>query len=62
MVFTGATATIGASWSGLGSAKHLGAVVFTAPGGTTTSTLLEVDTTVPIPEQTQERNVAGARN
>ncbi len=62
MVFTGATATIGASWSGLGSAKHLGAVVFTAPGGGSSSTLIEVDTTIPIPEQTQERNVAGARN
>ena len=62
MVFTGATATASASWSGLGSAKHLGAVVFTAPGGNVASTLLEVDTTVPVPEQSTERNVAGRRD
>jgi hypothetical protein len=62
MVFTGATATIGASWSGLGNAKHLGAVVFTAPGGATTSTLLEVDTTLPVPGQNLERKLAGRRD
>jgi len=54
--------TIGASWSGLGSAKHLGAVVLTAPGGNVATTVLEVDTTVPVPEKNQERSVAAARN
>ncbi|MCE3264613.1 MAG: peptidase and in kexin sedolisin [Pseudoduganella sp.] len=62
MVFTGATATIGASWSGLGHARHLGAVVFSAPGGTTSTTLLEVDTTVPVPEQNLERKVVERRD
>jgi hypothetical protein len=60
--FTGASMTIGASWSGLGSAKHLGAVVLTAPGGNVATTVLEVDTTVPVPEKSQERSVAAARN
>ena len=62
MVFTGATATVGASWSGLGEAKHLGAVVFTGAGGSSATTLLEVDTTVPLPEQNVERNVAERRD
>lgn len=55
MVFTGATATVLTSWSGLGQAKHLGAYLFTAPGGAVTGTLLEVDTTIPIPESSVER-------
>jgi hypothetical protein len=63
MVFTGATATVAASWSGLGSAKHLGAVVVTAPNnGGVATTLLEVDTTVPVPEQNLERVAAGRRD
>ena len=62
MVFTGATSTISASWSGLANAKHLGAVVFTAPGGNVSTTLLEVDTTVPVPEKTQQRNAEVVRN
>jgi hypothetical protein len=62
MVFTGATATVAASWSGLGEARHLGAVVFTGAGGSTATTLLEVDTTMPIPEQNVERKLAESRN
>ncbi|MGW8391245.1 S8 family serine peptidase [Pseudoduganella sp. HUAS MS19] len=62
IAYTGATATVGASWSGLGSAKHLGAVVFTAPGGNVATTLLEVDTTVPVPEKNQQRDVQSVRN
>ncbi|WP_035372814.1 S8 family serine peptidase [Pseudoduganella violaceinigra] len=62
MAFTGATATIAASWSGLGNAKHLGAIVFTAPGGNVSTTLLEVDTTLPLPEQSQQRKLAERRD
>lgn len=58
MVVTGGTATVGASWSGLGSARHLGALVLSAPDGSAATTLLEVDTTVPVPEPTVERNAA----
>ncbi|KQZ43780.1 S8 family serine peptidase [Duganella sp. Root1480D1] len=60
--FTGVTTTIGASWSGLASAKYLGAAVFTAPGGNVATTLLEVDTTVPVPEKNQERSVTAIRD
>lgn len=62
LVYNGATATVGASWSGLGSAKHLGAVHFTAMGGTTSTTLLEVDTTVPLPEPNVESKLVERRD
>ncbi|XLZ72503.1 S8 family serine peptidase [Massilia sp. SR12] len=61
-VFTGATATIAASWSGLGNARHLGAIQITAPGGAISTTLLEVDTTVPVPEPSVERSAMNRRD
>jgi hypothetical protein len=62
VVYQGGTATASASWSGLGAAKHLGAVVYNVNGTLSGITVLEVDTTEPVPVATAQRNTAPTRD
>jgi hypothetical protein len=50
MVALGGTASVSLSWSGLPTGKrHLGAVGFVSGGAVVATTMVEVDTTDPIP-------------
>lgn len=60
-VIQGATATAAASWYGLAPAKHLAAMVYTVNNVNTAITVLEVDTTDPVPEPSAQRNDAPGR-
>jgi hypothetical protein len=62
IVYTGGTASASASWSGLGNAKHLGAVVYSVGGTPTAITLLEVDTSEPLPMSTAARDNSRRRD
>jgi len=55
------TATAAASWYDLAPAKHLAAMVYTVNNVNTAITVLEVDTTDPVPEPTAQRNDAPGR-
>jgi subtilisin family serine protease len=61
IVYTGGTGTVVTSWSGLTAGKdYLGAVQLVGSGGTTSTTLVSVDATDPLPAATSVKGTNAA--
>jgi subtilisin family serine protease len=61
IVYTGGTGTVATSWSGLAAGReYLGAVQLVGAGGTTSTTLVSVDTTDPLPAATAVKGSTAA--
>ncbi|UTY55768.1 S8 family serine peptidase [Massilia sp. erpn] len=55
LVYNAGTAAAGVSWSGLGTARHLGAIVYLANNAPQAISYVEVDTTNPLPTSNAQR-------
>ncbi|UMR33345.1 hypothetical protein MJ904_14465 [Massilia sp. MB5] len=61
LVYNAGTAAAGVSWSGLGTARHLGAIVYLANNAPQAITYVEVDTTNPLPTSNAQRETPPSR-
>lgn len=61
LVYNAGTASAAVSWSGLGAARHLGAIVYLANNAPQGISYVEVDTTAPLPTSTAQRETPPSR-